>query len=184
MRLLRNAVALAASSILLAHFAMAEPANDKALPGKGDAPKSYQIANRKRGDLLRPKDANGSDGTPIVLYPAQRWKCLTWKLTPIQDSDFTIQNHFTGKTFRLEAEGKGREVIQVPLAKNAAKAIKWRFVKLPDGNYRITDPKTGNVLTAVKDEKDDEIRIALLPWEEKEEQEWELQEIDPAKLTM
>lgn len=184
MRLLRNAVALAATSILLAHFAMAEPANDKALPGKGDAPKSYQIANKKHGDLLRPKDANGSNGTPIVLYPVQLWKCLTWKLTPVGDSEFTVQNHFTGKTFTLAGEGKEKAIVQVALPKDDTKAVKWRFVKLEDGNYRITDPKTGNVLTAARNEKDQEIRIVLLPWEEKDNQKWELQELDPAKLTM
>ena len=91
MRLLRHALTLTATSILLSHFAMAEPANDKALPGKGDTPKSYQIANKKHGDLLRPKDANGSNGTPIVLYPVQLWKCLTWKLTPAGDSEFRLR---------------------------------------------------------------------------------------------
>ena len=184
MRVLRNAIVFAAIAIFLSRFALSEPTKDQSLPGKGDAPKSYQIMNKKHGDLLRPKDANGSDGTPIVLYSAQQWKCLTWKLTPTEDSEFTVQNHFTGKSFALVSDGKGNAVIQVALPKDAAKAIKWRFVKLSEGNYRIADPKSGNVLTAVKGAKDDEIRIALLPWEKKDEQKWELRQIDPAKLTM
>jgi hypothetical protein len=139
--------------------------------------------NKKHGDLLRPKDANSSDGTPIVLYSAQPWKCLTWKLSPTDKSTFTVQNYFTGKTFTSKSRDKENGVIQAAIPKDAAKAITWRFVKLDDGNYRITDPTSGNDLTAVKGEND-EIRIALLPWEKKDEQEWELRQIDPAKLKM
>jgi hypothetical protein len=183
MKILRYVVMLAAIFSILPHFTWSQSTKDQSLPGKGDAPKSYQIVNKKHGDLLRPKDANSSDGTPIVLYSAQTWKCLTWKLSPTDESAFTVQNHFTGKTFTLASKDKGSGVIQVALPKDAAKAIKWRFIKLDDGNYRITDPKSENVLTAVKGEKD-EIRIALLPWEKKDEQKWELKQIDPAKLTM
>jgi hypothetical protein len=183
MKILCRVAVFAAIFTFLPHIAWSQSAKDQSLPGSGDAPKSYQIANKKHGDLLRPKDANNKDGTPIVLYSAQPWKCLTWKLSPAEKSTFTVQNHFTGKTFTLESKDKENRVIQVVIPKDAAKDIKWRFVKLDDGNYRITDPKSGNDLTAVKGDKD-EIRIALQPWEKKDEQKWELRQIDPAKLTM
>src|SRR5262249_22627047 len=63
------------------------------------AGKSYQIRNKQFGDLLRPEDANSADGTPIVLYPAQAWKCMTWKLSAAGESQFCLQNRFTSKTF-------------------------------------------------------------------------------------
>ena len=160
--------------------AFGQAKDDKPLPGKGDSPASYQIANKKHGDLLRPKDANSQDGTPIVLYPAQSWKCLTWKLAPADNAEFTVQNHFTGKTFGTNAAGD--KAVQTPLAEDAEKAVRWRFVKLADGSYRIADPKSGNVLTAVKGENG--VSIALQPWQEKDEQKWELRETDPAKLSM
>jgi hypothetical protein len=184
MRISHKAATLAIVTILMSRIAMGEPANDTVLPGKGGAPKSYQIANEKHGDLLRPKDANGSDGTPIVLYPAQPWKCMTWKLTPAGNADFTVRNHFTGKTFSLASSDNEKAILQIAVPHDAVKAVKWRFIKLKDGNYRITDPKTGNVLTAIRNEKDGEVRIALAPWKEQDEQKWELQEMDPAKLTM
>ena len=99
---------------------------------------------------------------------------------PTDDAEFTVQNHFTDRTFSLSSSDKGNAVIQVALPKDAAKAVKWHFVKLEDGGYRITDPKSGNVLTAVKNDGDDEIRIVLRPWKEDDEQIWELQQIDPA----
>jgi hypothetical protein len=169
--------------VLLSPLARCESGKNESLPGKGEAPKSYQIANKKLADLLRPKDANNSDGTPIVLYSAQPWKCMTWKLKPLDDSTFIVQNHFTGKTFSLPAADKGNGLIQTALPKDAAKAVKWRFIKLDDGSYRIADPKSDRVLTAAKDEKN-EFRIVLKPWEKKNEQKWELKPIDPAKLTM
>ena len=185
MKVLRSAVILAAAFTFLSRIALSDSTpKGESLPRKGDAPKSYQIVNKKYGDLLRPKDANDKDGTPIVLYPAQRWKCLTWRLAPTDDAEFTVQNHFTDRTFSLSSSDKGNAVIQVALPKDAAKAVKWHFVKLEDGGYRITDPKSGNVLTAVKNDGDDEIRIVLRPWKEDDEQIWELQQIDPAKLTM
>jgi len=35
-----------------------------------------------------------------VLYPAEPWKCMTWKLRPAGESVFHVQNHFTSKTFQ------------------------------------------------------------------------------------
>ncbi len=71
--------------------------------GKEAKPGSFQIRNQKYGNLLRPEEANSADGTRIVLYPAQPWKCVTWKLHGTGDSKFQLQNHFTGKTFAAEA---------------------------------------------------------------------------------
>src|SRR5215469_15686242 len=60
---------------------------------------SYQIRNKQFGDLLRPEGANGATGTRLVLYPAQPWKCMTWKFHAAGESAFQLQNHFTSKTF-------------------------------------------------------------------------------------
>jgi hypothetical protein len=181
MRTVGNCLAIAAAAVLFAGCAKAEPPAEQTTQ-KSIGPKSYQIENKKYSRLLRPKDANGDDGTPIVLYPAQSWKCLTWELAPVGSDEFTLRNHFTSKTFAA-AEGSDRPIVQVPFAKDAAKAVKWRVTKLPDGSYRIADPKSGAALTAV-DDKDGGYRIVLSPWADKDEQKWTLHPTDPAKLTM
>jgi len=146
-------------------------------------PKSYQIRNVKFGDLLRPRDANSANGTPLVLYPAQPWKCMTWKLLPAGDSVFQLRNHFTSKTFAAGATNQvPSPVVQVPFAKDAAARPVWQFVKLADGTCEIVDVKSGHALTAVK--SDDAPKIVLEPWSNQPEQKWELIEIDPASLTM
>ena len=147
------------------------------------APKSYQIRNVKFGDLLRPRDANSANGTPLVLYPAQPWKCMTWKLLPAGDSVFQLRNHFTSKTFAAGATNQvPSPVVQVPFAKDADARPAWQFVKLSDGTCEIVDVKSGHALTAMK--SDDAPKIVLEPWSNQPEQKWELIEIDPASLTM
>ena len=76
---------------------------------------SYQIRNKKFGDLLRPKDANSAEGTRIVLYPAEPWKCMRWKLKPAGESTFQVRNHFTSKTFIVNSSHGETNVIQTTM---------------------------------------------------------------------
>ncbi len=144
---------------------------------------SYQIRNKKFGDLLRPKDANGAEGTRIVLYPAEPWKCMTWKLHPAGDSTYHIQNHFTSKTFIVNPTHGETNVIQTALAHEASGRPVWRFTKLPDGSYQITDAKSGAALTAIGSDGGS-VRVVVAPWQDQDAQKWELEKTDPAKLTM
>ena len=144
---------------------------------------SYQIRNKKFGDLLRPEGANGAIGTRIVLYPAEPWKCMTWKLQPAGESEFHVQNHFTSKTFCVKAEPGSKDVIQIAFAHDASERPVWRFTKLQDGSYRINDAKSGDVLTAVAGDGG-AVRVVVAAWQDREEQKWELEKIDPASLTM
>ena len=142
------------------------------------APKSFQIRNLKFGQVLRPENANNADGTPIVLYPAQPWKCMTWKLLPVGDSAFQLQNHFTHKTFAGRTNETRLAVVQVPFDRESLKRPAWKVAKLSNGFYRIIDA-SGESLTASSKQA-----VILAPWEEKPEQQWELIETDPAQLTM
>jgi hypothetical protein len=159
-------------------------------PGQGDAakalaPKSFQIRNHKYGDLLRPKDANSADGTPIVLYPAQPWKCMTWKFQLSGESGIQMQNHFTSKTFAAKTGDQAQVPIsQIPLAKDSQQRPTWQLTRLSDGSYKIADAKSGKALTAAKAESDSAPRIVLEAWHDGADQKWDLLEIDPKTLTM
>ena len=145
-------------------------------------PKSYQIRNLKYADLLRPEDANSANGTRLVLYPAQPWKCMTWKLIPAGADTFQLRNHFTTKTFEAGSTNEAAAVAQVPFGKDAAVRPTWRFIMLADGTYEIADTKTSRALTAEKDRG--AAKITLESWRDQPQQKWELIEIDPATLTM
>jgi hypothetical protein len=144
----------------------------------GLAAGSYQIRNCKFDKLLRPENANNADGTPIVLYSAEPWKCMTWKLRPAGNSTFQLQNHFTNKTFETKTNDAQPVIVQAPFDRESSKRPLWSMVKLTGGFYRIVETKSGGVLTGTKG------GVTLAPWEEKQEQQWELIETDPAQLTM
>jgi hypothetical protein len=156
--------------------------------GAGDAKPleagTYHIRNLKFKDLLRPENANGANGTRIVLYSAQPWKCMTWRLQPAGASAFSLQNLFTSKTFAADVKKDQAQapVTQVPLGAGAAPG--WQFTKLEDGSYKITDAKSGKALTAVKAGNGGEAKIITEVWHDQAEQKWELQKVDPKQLTM
>jgi hypothetical protein len=167
--------------LLSASQLLSQPANQPAQP-KGITPGSYQIRNKAFGELLRPQEARSANGTPIVLYPAQPWKCMTWKLQPAGESTFHLQNHFTSKTFAADAKSQEASVVQVPFAKESAERPAWKFERLGDGAYKITDAQSGKVLTAIKESSG--VRIKLAAWTDKDDQKWGLEAIDPKQLTM
>jgi hypothetical protein len=177
-------VCLAGSIIGL--VALAGDSGSQPAAGKAGLSGSFQIRNQKYGNLLRPEEANSADGTRIVLYPAQPWKCMTWKLHRAGDSRFQLQNHFTGKTFAAEAGAEKAEaaVTQAPFSKKPEERPTWQLVKLSDGTYKITDTKSGKALTAVKEEAGSGVKIVARAWREGADQKWELIEIDPKQLTM
>jgi hypothetical protein len=135
---------------------------------------TFQIRNKKHGELLRVEDAKRADGTPIVLYAAQRWKCMGWQLSPAGTDRYTLQNVFTGKTFAAKpgsADGLTTAVVQVPMS-GAKPPFAWQFTRLSNGNYRISDPESGASLTATATTGD--AHVGLAPWKQLPEQEWEI----------
>ena len=163
---------------------VAEDAPAKAKPDPEAT--TYQIRNVKHQDLLRPRDANNANGTPIVLYSAQPWKCMTWRLQPAGEATFHLKNLFTAKTFcaATNTANASSVVTQVPLAKASSESPAWKFTQLTDGNYEITDTKSGQALTAVKEQGGYEVKIVVAPWQDSDEQKWHLEKMDPQQLTM
>ena len=171
------------SLLLLSIFSSAFAAENSSTQ-ESLTPASYQIRNKKFGDLLRPEDANSATGTRIVLYPGQPWKCMTWKFNQAAESTYQLQNHFTSKTFAPAASEKTEQpVTQVPLPKGAGERPSWKFTKLADGTYKITEPKSDKALTAIKGDGNT-VTIVIAPWEDKADQKWEMLKIDPKQLTM
>ncbi|WP_293309540.1 RICIN domain-containing protein [Pedobacter sp. UBA5917] len=61
---------------------------------------NYAIKNVLTGMLLRVKDASAKNGTPLVAYDPQNWKCMTWNFIPVEGNTYQLKNLFTGKTFQ------------------------------------------------------------------------------------
>jgi hypothetical protein len=151
--------------------------------GQAEQPQgSHMVRNKKYQLMLRPRDANRKDGTPIVLYPSQTWKCMGWRFEPMPGG-VRLVNYFTGKSFEADGPMTGKPpVIQTPVAPERAEKQTWRFVVLGGGLYRI-ESLSGGVLTAIESEGGGDPQVVLAPWNDLESQKWELLNL-PDRFTM
>ena len=136
---------------------------------------SFQLRNRKFGDLLRPRNASNREGAPIVLYPGQPWKRMIWRFTTAGDGAFRLQDHFTSKSLAAVASAADKPVPvqQTRCAADAHDAPAWKFGRLADGAYPIGQSDSDLVWTATQSQ-DEETRVVLAPWRDADEQKWEL----------
>ena len=91
---------------------------------------TYAIKNVETGMLLRIKDANKKDGTPLVAYSPVNWKCMTWDFIHVEGQSYQLKNLFTGKTFQPKnkiAEGSSLE--QQPLSTEANQQYEFAQIK-------------------------------------------------------
>ena len=133
--------------------------------------KGYQVENKKSGLLLRPYEANGAEGIPIVVYEKYAWRCLTWELTPVGSNLYTLRNYFTGKTFKASgtANGSGMEQVRI---NDSLSNQQWEFIPEENGYYRIQVPGTEKVLTV--DGEGVNEKVKLMPWKRSDGQLWRL----------
>lgn len=159
---MRNRIA-ALVALILAAGANA----DTASPAAGD---SFQIESVAHpGQLLRVEDARSADGTPIVLYPAQAWRCMTWELAA-EPGGFRLRNHFTHKTL-APTTAPAAAVVQRPVAKSPTADEPWRFEPIDGkpGTFRIVHVATGAALEAGEND-----RIIATKPSDSPSQQWKL----------
>ncbi|SCW70471.1 RICIN domain-containing protein [Mucilaginibacter sp. NFR10] len=65
---------------------------------------SYAIKNEQTGMLLRVKDAHSENGTPLVAYYPENWKCMTWSFKHVAGNTYQLQNLLTNKTFQPKGD--------------------------------------------------------------------------------
>ncbi|SEM96550.1 hypothetical protein SAMN05192574_10217 [Mucilaginibacter gossypiicola] len=65
---------------------------------------TYAIKNEQTGMLLRVKDAQSANGTQLVAYYPENWKCMTWDFQHVEGNTYKLKNLFTSKTFQPVAE--------------------------------------------------------------------------------
>lgn len=111
---------------------------------------TYAIKNIQTGKLLRIKDANGKNGTPLVAYSPVNWKCMTWDFKHVEGNTYQLKNLFTSKTFQPKAGtvSDGVELEQQPLVNAQANQL-YEFIELKKGVYLIRAKGTDLYLTPV-----------------------------------
>lgn len=172
---MKTVVAVLLAAVAFAVAPATAPSAPASLVGE-----SHQIENVGDPNLLRPRDASSAEGAPIVLYPHQDWKCMTWKFEAVGDvatGEVRLMNYFTHKTLYPTASAEGSAVTQHAAAKVPAAAEAWKFVPLAGNTYRIDHAASGLTLTASPDGK-----ITVQKWSDTAGQKWKLLD-KPAHFT-
>ncbi len=95
---------------------------------------SYMVQNVGTGKVMRIKDANSKNGTPIVAYSPVEWKCVTWDFRKLANGNYHLVNLFSGKTMQPATDGKAME--EQPLDKNS-ETQQFQVVKTSRNQYEI-----------------------------------------------
>ncbi|MFP5079763.1 RICIN domain-containing protein [Pedobacter sp. JCM 36344] len=133
---------------------------------------TYAIKNVKTGMLLRIKDANGKNGTPLVAYGPQNWKCMTWDFQSMGDNTYQLKNLFTKKTFQPLGEAKETVALEEqPLLVDAVNQ-QYEFIKVKKDTYLIRLKATELYLTPADADGSTNSAIVLAKKKNSSEQQW------------
>ncbi len=124
--------------------------------------------------LLRLKDASGKNGTPLVAYDPQNWKCMTWEFQSKGEHTYQLKNLFTKKTFQPLAEAKDAAVLEEqPLVQDAANQ-QYEFIKVKKDIYLIRLKSTELYLSLSDPEGSTNSAIILAKKKDSTEQQWSI----------
>lgn len=113
---------------------------------------TYAIKNVKTGMLLRVKDASDRNGTPLVAYNPQNWKCVTWEFQSKGENTYQLKNLYTNKTFQPLGQAKDAVVMEEqPLVIDATNQ-QYEFIKVKKDTYLIRLKSTELYLTPADSE--------------------------------
>ena len=139
---------------------------------------TFAIKNVQTGMVLRIKDADNKNGTPLVAYEPINWKCMTWDFKHVEGNTYQLKNLFTGKTFQPADTTSGGVLEQQPLVA-AQLNQQYDFIPLQNNSYLIKQKrkelyltpvdKKGGVNTGIKVAKKDGTKL----------QEWTIYEQKP-----
>ncbi len=137
---------------------------------------NYAIKNLETGLLLRVKDANSKNGTPLVAYEPQNWKCMTWDFISAGDNVYQLKNLFTGKTFQQKAGSDGSTLEEQPLEKGKEAQL-YTFEAVGENIYRIK--LKGSTLYLTNNKAEVNAPIVLKPKTTDKNQLWQIYQQSP-----
>lgn len=139
---------------------------------------TYAIKNVETGMLLRIKDANRKDGTPVVAYSPVNWKCMTWDFQHVEGQTYQLKNLFTGKTFQPNgAPADDINLVQQPLA--ITEQQQYEFIPAGDNTFLIRLKGTMLYLTPSDKQGSVNSAIVLAGKSNEKSQQWTIYEQHP-----
>lgn len=140
---------------------------------------NYAIKNVQTGLLLRIKDANGKNGTPLVAYSPQNWKCMTWNFKQVEGNTYQLQNLFTGKTFEPVHDSSVQNITlsEQPLESKASQ--QYEFIPAGNNSYLIKLKGTDLYITSPTDKEVVNANIILAKKNGADTQRWTIHMQNP-----
>ena len=141
---------------------------------------TYAIKNVETGMLLRMKDANKKDGTPLVAYSPVSWKCMTWDFKHVEGQTYQLQNLFTSKTFQPKnaTPSDGVSLEQQPLLEKQQNQ-EYEFIPVDKNNYLIKLKNTALYVTPSDSKGTTNSEIILAKKSGTKLQQWTIYEQHP-----
>jgi len=141
---------------------------------------TFAIKNVETGMLLRIKDANKSEGTPLVSYPPVNWKCVTWDFNHIEGETYQLKNLFTGKTFQSKNDkAADGDAMQQQVLVNNRDNQQYEFIEVSKNVYLIKLKGTELYLTPSDSKGTTNSPVILTRKTGKKLQQWTLYEQHP-----
>ena len=137
---------------------------------------SYAIVNVVTGKVLRIKDANSSDGTPIVSYSSVNWKCVTWDFQQTKEGAYRLKNLFSEKTLGPSPDGKTLEEQTIA---NGSEDQLYEFIPAGNDTYFIKQRNKELFVTPADEKGNIDEPVLLLARKNTDIQKWKLREQHP-----
>lgn len=140
---------------------------------------NYAIKNVQTGMLLRIKDAASKNGTPLVAYYPENWKCMTWNFKKTDTNTYQLQNLLTNKTFQpVAAAGDNVAFEEQPFAAGDSKQ-QYEFINVKKDTYLIKLKGTGLYVTPADSKGTVNSAIVLAAKRNTTDQQWFIYEQAP-----
>jgi len=140
---------------------------------------TYAIKNVATGMVLRVKDAQSANGTPLVSYSPVNWKCVTWDFKQVEGQTYQLKNLFTGKTFQpRQSPIEGALMEEQPLASQNV-IQEYDFLPAEENSYLIRMKDTDLYLTPADEKGATNSGILLAKKNGGKLQRWILEEQHP-----
>jgi hypothetical protein len=140
---------------------------------------TYAIKNVQTGMLLRIKDANTKDGTPLVSYDPEDWKCMTWDFKQVDANTYQLKNLLSGKTFEpAGAITAGTALHEEPLSTTATTQL-YEFEQVAKDTYTIKLKGTDLYVTPSDEKGRTNSSIILSPKSGSKLQQWTIYQQSP-----
>jgi hypothetical protein len=140
---------------------------------------TYAIKNEQTGMLLRVKDARSENGTPLVAYNPENWKCMTWDFQHVEGNTYKLKNLFTSKTFQPVAEANpGVALEEQPLNADNANQ-QYEFEPIDQDTFMIKLKGTDLYLTPSDKKGSVNSKIILAKKTNTKDQYWDIYQQSP-----